>query len=170
MLKLALVAAGYLAAFIVACAAVAVRIATSGPDANASSGMYAFGDAVVFTGVFGICSLGPTGAGLYLLRPYRRFWTVLASLVLALAVTGVAAVVLFAVGRHATASTLATLAMASVLRILAAPLLSITFVVFAVLCPYRVPRVGLLAGSAAEVAVSAYAAFVWFAPLLLDRV
>jgi hypothetical protein len=42
--------------------------------------------------------------------------------------------------------------MASVLRILLAP------------------RVALLAGSAAEVAVSAYGGLVWVAPLLLHRV
>jgi hypothetical protein len=42
LLKLALIAMGYVAACVVA-----VRIAISGPDAPASSGMYAFGDAVV---------------------------------------------------------------------------------------------------------------------------
>jgi hypothetical protein len=162
---------GCVAAFLIACAVVAVRIATtSGPDAQASSGMYAFGDAVLFTGVFGICSLAPTGGLLYLLRPYRRFWTGLAVLALALAVTGVSAAVLFAVGRQATMSPLATLAMASVLRILVAPLFAITFVVFAVFSPYRAPRVAFLAASAVEVVVSAYGAFVWVAPLLLDRV
>ena len=45
--ELALIAMGYVGGFVVACAVVAVPIATSGPDARASSGMYAFGDAVV---------------------------------------------------------------------------------------------------------------------------
>jgi hypothetical protein len=170
VLKIALVAIGYLLAFLIACAVVAVRIAsTSGPDAQASSGMYAFVDALLFTAVFGVCSLVPTGAALFFLRPYRRFWTMLAVLVLAVAITGVTAAVLFAAGRHATASPLATLAMLSVLRILVAPLFAITFLVFGVFSPYRSPRFACLAGSALEIAVSAYGGSVLVAPLLFER-
>lgn len=63
--KIAVVAGGYIAAFLVAATAVAIRIAnTSGPDAQASSGMYAFGDALLFVAVFGVSALGPTGAAL----------------------------------------------------------------------------------------------------------
>jgi protein-S-isoprenylcysteine O-methyltransferase Ste14 len=62
--KLAIVAAGYLVAFVVASVVVAVRLsATSGPAAQASSGMYAFGDAVLFVGVFGVVGLAPTEWG-----------------------------------------------------------------------------------------------------------
>ena len=171
LLKIGLVAIGYVAAFLIACAVVAVRIATtSGPDAQASSGMYAFGDALLFAAVFGTCSLVPTGAALFFLRPYRRFWTWLAAAVVAVAVTGVTAAVLFAVGRHATSSPLATLAILSVLRILVAPLLAIAFLVFGALSPYRAPRFAFLSGSAVEVAVSAYGGLVWVGPLLFDRV
>ena len=42
------VLAGYFVAFALASITVAVRIATSGPDAQASSGMYAFGDSLLF--------------------------------------------------------------------------------------------------------------------------
>jgi hypothetical protein len=84
-----------------------------------------------------------------------------------MAITGLAAAALFAVGRHATGSPLTTLAMFSVLRILMAPLLAIAFLLFAALSPYRMPRLACLAGGAAEVAVSAYGALVWFAPLFL---
>src|SRR4029450_1080576 len=60
--KLGLIALGYVAAFVIASAAVAVRIAaTSAPDAQAASGMYSAGDAMVFVAVFSICALGPTG-------------------------------------------------------------------------------------------------------------
>ena len=104
-----MVAGGYVAAFAVASAAVAVRIAsTSGPDAQASSGMYAAGDALLFAAGFGVFALLPTGAALFFLRPYRRFWSVLSALGLAVAVTGVTAAILFAVGRHVTGSSLAT--------------------------------------------------------------
>jgi hypothetical protein len=140
ILKVAGVAGGYIAAFLVAAAAVAIRVAsTSGPDAQASSGMYAFGDAVLFAAVFGVCALVPTGAALFFLRPYRRFWTVLAALGLAVAVTGIAAVILYVVGRHATASPLATWAGLSVLRILGAPLLALGFLVCTIFSPHRLP-------------------------------
>src|SRR5882762_1425840 len=103
-----MVAVGYIAAFLVASAAVAIRLAnTSGPDAQASSGMYAFGDAVLFVAVFGVAALVPTGAALFFLRPYRSFWTVISALGLGIAVTGFAAVAACAIGRHAAPSPLA---------------------------------------------------------------
>lgn len=162
------IAGGYGAAFLLASAAVAIRLAaTSGPEAQASSGMYAFGDAVLFVVVFGVLALLPTAAALFFLRPHRRFWTVLAPAALALAATGLAAVLLFAAGRHATASALATWAAFSVLRILVAPLLVLATLLCAVLSPYRAPRRALLVASATEAAVSAYGGLVWFVPLLL---
>jgi len=165
-LKVAVAAGGYVAAFLIASAVVAIRIAnTSGPDAQAASGMYAAGDALLFAAVFGVCALVPTGAALFFLRPYRRFWIVLSALGLAVAFTGVTAAILFAVGRHAIASPLATWAGFSVLRILIAPLLALTFLVCTIFSPYRSPRVTLLAATVMEGAVSAYGGAVWFVPL-----
>ena len=169
-LKVAVVAGGYIVAFLMASAAVAIRVAsTNGPDAQASSGMYAFGDALLFVAVFGVSALVPTGAALFFLRPYRHFWTVLSALGLAVAVTGVTAAILFAVGRHATPSPLATWAGFSVLRILVAPLLALTFLVCTFLSPYRSPRVAFLAATVMEAAVSAYGGSVWFVPLFFQR-
>ncbi len=169
-LKVGAVVGGYVAAFLVASAAVGIRLAnTSGPDAQAASGMYAAGDAFLFAAVFGVAALVPTGAALFFLRPYRRFWTVLSAFSLGVAVTGLAAVALFAIGRYAAPSPIAIWAALSVLRILVAPLLALTCLVCTVLSPYRVPRLALLAATAIEVAVSAYGGFVWFLPLLLHR-
>jgi hypothetical protein len=166
-LKVGVVVAGYLAAVLVASAVVGVRLATtSGPDAQASSGMYAFGDALLFVAVFGVAALVPTGAALFFLRPCRHFWTVLSAVGLGMALTGLAAAALFAVGRHAAPSPLATWAGLSVLRILVAPLLALTLLVCAAFSPYRVPRRALLAGTMMEVAVSAYGGLVWFVPLI----
>lgn len=166
--RIAVVAAGYAGAFLIACAALAFRIATtSGPEAQASSGMYAFGDALLFVFVFALSSLAPTAMALYLLRPYRRVWAALSAAGLALAGTGLAAVVLFAVGRHATQSPLSLWADVSVLRILIAPLLAAAFVVCALFAPRRGSRLGFLAAAGIEVIVSAYGGFVWFLPLLL---
>jgi hypothetical protein len=170
-LRVGLVAAGYGGAFLIASAAVAIRVAnTSGPAAQASSGMYAFGDFALFIALFGFLALVPTGAALYFLRPYRRLWVVLSALALSVVLTGVAAVLLYALGGHAVApSLLATWAALSVLRILLAPVLAPTFLVSALLSSHRSPRLALLAATALEVAVGAYAGFVWFLPLILHR-
>jgi hypothetical protein len=169
-LKVAVVAGGYIVAFLMASAVVAIHVAnTSGPDAQASSGMYAFGDALLFVAVFGVSALVPTGTALFFLRPYRHFWTVLSALGLAVAVTGATAAILFAVGRHATPSPLATWAGLSVLRILVAPLLALTFLVCTFLSPYRSPRGAFLAATVMEAAVSAYGGSVWFLPLFFQR-
>lgn len=170
-LRIGLVTAGYLGAFLVATAVVAVGIAnTDGPEAQASSGMHAFGDAYLFIAVFGLLALVPTGAALVFLRPYRRFWTVLAAAGLGVAFTGAAAAILYALGRHAVApSPLAAWAGLAVLRVLLAPVLAPAFLVFAVLSPHRSPRFALLGATVVEVLVAAYAGVVWFLPLLFAR-
>lgn len=166
-----LIAAGYIGAFLIAAAVVAIRVATtSGPEAQASSGMYAFGDLALFVAVFGFLALVPTAAALYFLRPYRRFWVVLSTLALIGALTGVAAVLLYALGRHDVEhSPLATWTALSVLRILLAPVLAPAFLVFAVLSAHRSPRIALLGAALLEMAVGAYAGFVWFLPLIVHR-
>ena len=169
-LRLGAVAAGYVAAFLVASAAVAVRVAnTSGPDAQAASGMYAAGDAMLFVAVFGALALVPTGAALFYLRRCRPFWTVLAALGAVVAMTSLGAAGLFALGRHATApSLLATLGGLSMVVILIAPLFALGFLLCTVFSPYRVPRVVLLAAALAEAGVTAYGGLVWFVPLFFS--
>jgi hypothetical protein len=84
--KAASVAGGYLTAFLIAVAAVAIHVAlTNGPIQQASSGMYAFGDLLLFFGVFAVLALVPTAAALFFFRRYRHFWTVVVSVGLALA-------------------------------------------------------------------------------------
>jgi len=90
-----LVATGYAAALAIALAIVAVRVAeTSGPVAQASSGMYAFGDLLTFLAVFGTGALIPTGLGLCFLWRTRYFWPVIGVLALGI-VLSIAAVILF---------------------------------------------------------------------------
>lgn len=87
--KSGVVLAGYVAAVLVASAAVAVRVAyTSGPDAQASAGMYAFGDGLLFIAVFSTVAIFPTGLALFFLRPYRWFW--IAHSIIALMIAGTA--------------------------------------------------------------------------------
>jgi hypothetical protein len=168
--RAALIAGGYIACFLLACAAAAVRVALTGGSASqAASGMYGFGDTVFFVAVFGATSLVPTGAALFFLRPYRPFWKVLSALGVALAVAGVAAVVVFIVGRHETDSRLAMWAGVSVLGILVSPLLALAFLVCAVLSPHRPSRFAFIAAAAMEAAVSAYAGAFWFVHVFLHR-
>jgi len=170
LVKVGAVAVGYVAALLVASAAVAVRLAsTSGPDAQAASGMYAAGDAFLFVAVCSVAALVPTGAALFFLRPYRPFWTVLSAVGLCVAGTGVTAAALHVIGRAAAPSPLAALAGLSVLRILVAPLLALTFLVCSLFSPFRFPRLAFLAATGMEVAVSAYAGLVWFLPLFFPR-
>jgi hypothetical protein len=68
VLKVAIVAGGYLLAFLMACAAVALHAALlSEPGAQASAGMSAFGDLILFVAVFGAIALLPTGAAVFFL-------------------------------------------------------------------------------------------------------
>lgn len=169
-LKVTVVAGGYAAAFLAASAAFAIRMAATRGDPQAAGGMFAFGDSVVFVAVFGVLALLPTGAALYFLRPYRRFWMLLSFLCLALAVTGLAAAILYAVGRHAMPpSPLAMWAGLSVLRILVAPLLALAFLVCALITPYRSPRLAFLAATAIEAALTACLGAVWFVVVFLHR-
>jgi hypothetical protein len=169
--KIGIVAGGYIAAFAAASVAVAIHVAaTDGPAAQASSGMYAAGDAMLFVAVFGVLALAPTAVALWFLRPHRRFWSAISALGLALAFTSLGAMVLFAVGRNADpASALAAWGALSVLRILVAPLFAAAFLVCTLFSPDRGPRRAFLAAALAEFVVSAYAGCVWFLPLVLGR-
>ena len=72
--KLGLVIGGYVMACLVASGAVYVNgLFTQNAVAHASSGMYAFGDLILFVGVFGTLALFPTGLALYFLL--RKFMT-----------------------------------------------------------------------------------------------
>jgi hypothetical protein len=170
-IKLAWIAAGYAAAFAIASAVESIRIAnTIGPEAQASSGMYAFGDSVLFVAVFGLLALVPTAAAFYFLRSDRRFWLAISGIGFTVAITGVIAAILFAIGRHADPKTsLAFWGALSVLRILIAPLLTLFLLLAALVAPFRGPRMLLLAGAAMEAAVSGYGALTWFVPMILGR-
>lgn len=168
--KIGLVVAGYAGAVLVAYAIVAICVAsTSGPDRQTSGGMYAFGDGLLFLGAFAVASVPATAAALFFLRPYRLFWTVLSLLGMVIASTGVAAAIGFAVGRAAISPPLATWVSLSVLRILVAPVLALTFLVCTLFSPARFPRLAFLGATLMEVAVSAYGGVVWFLPMLFHR-
>ena len=165
LLKVLAILAGYSAALFAASAAVYVRqLDTQGPDAQASGGMYAFGDSVAFVAVFGVVALFPTGLGFYFLRPVRTFWTILAIVALALGATGPVSVAAIAL-----TSSLPNLPpfvqvcqFFSVMRILGSPLLAAGFLLGGCLAPTRFARWALLGATAVEGLVTAYAIFHWY--------
>ena len=70
--KVAVVAAGYLTAGLVATLVVAVHEAVTAGDARGSDGMYAFGDLLLFIAVFGFAALLPTCGAIYFLLNRSR--------------------------------------------------------------------------------------------------
>lgn len=69
-----LVIGGYVAVCLVASGVVYVNgLFTQNAAAQASAGMFAFGDFILFVGIFGVLALFPTGLALYFLL--RKFLT-----------------------------------------------------------------------------------------------
>jgi hypothetical protein len=164
--KFAAVAVGYVIAFVIADAALAVRLVnTGGPAAQASAGMYAFGDGCLFLAVFGAVALLPTGMAFFFLRPYRPFWTLLWIGALVLASTGFTATSVYVVAAHwaPRGSPLQFCAALAVLRMLPAPLIATVLLLAGLIAPFRTPRWGLLAAAGVEGAVAGYAWLHWFA-------
>ena len=161
--KAGLVAAGYAGAGAVAFAVVAIYVAfTSGPDRAASSGMYAFGDSLLFLAVFGLAAIPASGAAFYFLRPHRAFWRAFAAASLAIAATGLVALADYLSARGIDAAPLLGVwSPLSVLRILVAPLFGLTFFLSAVFAPRSALRLTLLGTTAVEGVV-----FAWFAAVL----
>ena len=66
--KISLVLGGYILACLIASGVVYVNgLFTQNSAAQASSGMYAFGDFILFIGVCGVLALIPTGLAVYFL-------------------------------------------------------------------------------------------------------
>lgn len=164
--KLLLVGSGYAVALVTATAVVhAWQLRTSGPDAQAMAGMYAFGDLLLFLGVFSAVGSVPTALALWFLRPFDVFWRALSTLSLAIAATCLVAAATYAMGRSPEyARYVGDWPGFAVLRLLVAPLFGGAFVLGGLLAPSRRPRLALLAAGALESAVSLCVAFVWMVP------
>jgi hypothetical protein len=162
--KTGLVVAGYLLAFCVAWAAVAVNTAlTNTPDRQTQGGMSAFGDLLLFLAAFGVAAIPATGAALFFLRQNRTFWRVLSIAAIAIALTALGALLAYFAGRGAAVSSLmGGLAALAVLRILVAPLLALFFLIGAVLAPLGGFRLALAAATAAEAFAFGCVSLAWF--------
>jgi hypothetical protein len=154
VVKLCIVLGGYASAFLLACAALQVRIwLTWDEAAQSSAGMYAFADFLFFVGTLGILSLAPTALGLFFLCPGERSWSWFSIGALIVALVGpVAAVLAQPYQAYSLPLTLLWLG-----QILGAPLLLLAFVAFGILAPTRRARWSLFAAGLAEGLVCAYA-------------
>jgi hypothetical protein len=157
--RIGLVLGGYAVALGVAFALVYIRdLLTAGTDAQASQGMYAWGDSILFIAAFSVTALIPTGLALYFLRPYPMVWTGLSILGLAVAITGPLGACLSA-WAHTFADHGSALGMAGglgFLRTMGAPLLAIAFLTCAIFAPSKRPRLAMLMATGLECAASAY--------------
>lgn len=162
--KLGLVVVGYIGAFAIASAAVMLHMVSTG--GQGSDGMLAFGESVLFLGVFGIAAVPATAAALYFLRPYPTLWRVLAGVALAVGVTGVAALLAYLADQSATASsTVRLLGGLALLRIVAAPLCGLTFLLSGLFAPDRPERIALFASTMVEALVFGGALLLLLRPL-----
>ena len=152
--KPALVLAGYVAALFVAFVGVELKEAVD-PD-QASGGMQAFGDFLLFWALFGVLSLPPTIYALYQLRRSETFWRVFSHACLVFAATGPILALLMR-GLHE--SDLPVFGFFALLRVLATPVLCLAFLIFAFVAPSRRARGLLLASAALEVVAAGYALF-----------
>jgi hypothetical protein len=165
--KAGIVAGGYSTAILLALGVVSFYIdQTAGPDRDASGGMYAFGDSLVFLAVFGAVSTIPTGFALVFLRQSRRFWIALSIAALVVASTSLAAAAAILLEQQMPSLTsLNAWTPLAVLRIFLSPLLAASFGLAALIAPEARLRWYLLGAAGAEGVTSAYGFFHWFAPL-----
>lgn len=148
--KAGIVLSGTAVAFAVAWTAVWLRLqATQGPVAQASSGMYAFGDSVLGVGVFGLLEVVPLALALYWLRPVTRFWSVLLWGAMPLALTGWLALATLVLS---TAYSSVPMLLAE-LRFGLMPLGALGFLVCALFAPRPRPRWLLVAAAVSDAGI-----------------
>jgi hypothetical protein len=160
-----LVLGGYAAAFAIALALVVTYSVLAGRvDADASGGMYAFRDAMLFLWLFALAAVLPSCLLLWLLRPYRTLWLALSAAAFALAATGVVALLLYVGSRRGILDdALEAWSALAVVRILVAPVLAPAFLLTATFAPGRTERLVLACVTVSEGAIFAIAATVLLA-------
>lgn len=158
--KIAIVIAGYTLALAGAFTAVYLReLATQGTDAQASQGMYAFGEDILFLVIFGMLALVPTALGFYFLRPIEKFWSGFAVLCLVFAITrpmiAFANTLMRVTGGYSVNNLssnpwAALLSLAGVLGIFAAPVFAVGFLILAMIAPSGRSRLLMLIAAGCE--------------------
>ena len=149
--KAGLIAAGYVAALAIAWLVVQLYDAVRGNGPDAQGGMFAFGESLLFLGVFAVAAVPATGAAFFLLRTRPAFWAVFTAAALIVALTSLAATLTYYAPRAFEGSPiLQAWSMFAPLRILAAPLFAPLFLLAGLIAPTRRVRVYLFAATAME--------------------
>jgi len=161
LVQISVVFGGYVLALVAAWAMADIYDALSPPDPQVSSGMQAGAELIIFLAAFGFAAVIPTGAALWLLRPYPRFWSVMSISSLAFAATGLIGLSLYILGPPSS-SPLAIWAALFVLRVFVAPGFAVAMIVAALLSPSRWPRIVFLSAATAECGICVYVFFNWF--------
>src|SRR5258706_8120874 len=160
--KAGIVVGGYVVAALLAFCVLSIYISqTSGPDRDASAGMFAFGDSLLFIAIFGIVSIIPTGMALVFLRQSRTFWLACSIAVLAVASTSLVVVAVTVLAPQSTSAW----AMLAFPRIFLSPFLAAAFGLSALIAPEARFRWCLIGAASAEGLSSVYGFAHWFAPL-----
>ncbi len=161
VVKIGIVVAGYVVALLGARIALYIyRLVTPGTDAQASAGMSAFGDTILFLEVFTILAFVPTVLAFYFLRSSERFWNGFATLCLAYSLTGLAVVVANALinanGGYGSNSLGLLLSLLGIVGVFGAPIMVVGFLVLALLAPSVRSRIFLLIAAGCEIVAGLY--------------
>ena len=150
--QVAIVIAGYALAILGAVAAVLVRRAFITDPDQASSGMYAFGETLLFCGAFGFLALAPTAFALFFLRHYRPLWVVGSNAALVVAIVGIAAGCFLPMTSASTSRQplFALLSFLSLMLVFATPVFAAAFAISGLIAPESRFRKKLMASAAIE--------------------
>lgn len=168
-IKIGIVILGYILAFVSALAAVFLQMLfTDATQGQASSGMAAFGDAILFLLVFGTLALVPTALAFFFLRPFTTFWNWFAAACvifsLATPAVAIANTLMNAIGGYGDSVFGLALSLFGILGVFAAPVFLVGFLVLALMTPTSRARGGLLlsAGLQASAGLYTFANLVFF--------
>lgn len=144
--KIGVVAAGFVAAFLAAYVFVVLYISASGRSGvESESSMQAFGDTLLFLGIFGVAGIPATAAALYFLRPVPSAWRWLSVGALVAAGTSIAAIV-----DDTLILSLSAWTAVGSFKLILAPLFVLAFALAAVFAPTRPSRRMLAAAAGIE--------------------
>jgi hypothetical protein len=154
--KIGIVIAGYILSCVGAFVVTYIReLSTRGTDIQASQGMFAFGQSLLFLLVFGGLALIPTVLAFYFLRSSMKFWDGFAVLCLAFSILGLVVIIANALmnanGGYTSSSFAAVFSLIGVLGVFGAPILIVGFLILAVIAPSRRPRFLLLVSAGLEI-------------------
>lgn len=160
--KLLIVIGGFVAALLVAGGVLALYVAlTETPERAASSAMYAFGDSLLFLGVFAVAAIPASVALLVFSRPYRWFWTIASSAAVTIAVIAVAGLATFWRAAPASPTPLDRWLVLANASVLIAPVFVLAFGTAGLFAPNRSSRLSLFVSAAVEVVVFGVMAARW---------